>query len=221
MPQKGKNMENISKNALFQNVSIESIEKMMPCFDMKKRNFAEKDIIPTVEGTKEYICLLLEGAVSVSRISIDGSLDLLEYMEDTGVFGDAFAFANREDEFITVCEKDCSVLFIEKGQITKRCSNACQHHTQVVENLLQLMAGKVVHLTEKVDILSHRSIRGKLMSYFRIQSTKQNNLTFKLPFSLLKLANYLCIDRSAMMRELKKMKDDEMIEMDGRMVTLL
>ena len=221
MPQKGKNMENISKNALFQNVSIESIEKMMPCFDMKKRNFTEKDIIPTVEGTKEYICLLLEGAVSVSRISIDGSLDLLEYMEDTGVFGDAFAFANREDEFITVCEKDCSVLFIEKGQITKRCSNACQHHTQVVENLLQLMAGKVVHLTEKVDILSHRSIRGKLMSYFRIQSTKQNNLTFELPFSLLKLANYLCIDRSAMMRELKKMKDDEMIEMDGRMVTLL
>ena len=221
MPQKGKNMENISKNALFQNVSIESIEKMMPCFDMKKRNFAEKDIIPTVEGTKEYICLLLEGAVSVSRISIDGSLDLLEYMEDTGVFGDAFAFANREDEFITVCEKDCSVLFIEKGQITKRCSNACQHHTQVVENLLQLMAGKVVHLTEKVDILSHRSIRGKLMSYFRIQSTKQNNLTFELPFSLLKLANYLCIDRSAMMRELKKMIDDEMIEMDGRMVTLL
>ena len=221
MPQKGKNMENISKNALFQNVSIESIEKMMPCFDMKKRNFAEKDIIPTVEGAKEYICLLLEGAVSVSRISIDGSLDLLEYMEDTGVFGDAFAFANREDEFITVCEKDCSVLFIEKGQITKRCSNACQHHTQVVENLLQLMAGKVVHLTEKVDILSHRSIRGKLMSYFRIQSTKQNNLTFELPFSLLKLANYLCIDRSAMMRELKKMKDDEMIEMDGRMVTLL
>lgn len=214
-------MENLQKNVLFQNVSLESIEKMMPCFDMKKRNFAEKDIIPTVEGTKEYICLLLEGAVSVSRISIDGSLDLLEYMEDTGVFGDAFAFANREDEFITVCEKDCSVLFIEKGQITKRCSNACQHHTQVVENLLQLMAGKVVHLTEKVDILSHRSIRGKLMSYFRIQSTKQGTLTFELPFSLLKLANYLCIDRSAMMRELKKMKEDEMIEMDGRMVTLL
>ena len=214
-------MENISKNALFQNVSPESIEKMIPCFDMKKRSFSEKDIIPTVEGSKEYICLLLDGAVSVSRISIDGSLDLLEYLEDTGVFGDAFAFSNQEDEFITVCEKDCSVLFIEKGQITKRCSNACQHHTQVVENMLQLMAGKVVHLTEKVDILSHRSIRGKLMSYFRIQSTKQGNLTFELPFSLLKLANYLCIDRSAMMRELKKMKDDEMIEMDGRIVTLL
>lgn len=214
-------MENLSNNALFQNVSAESIEKMIPCFNMKKRSFSEKEIIPTSDEKKTYVCLLLEGAVSVSRISIDGSLDLLEYLEDTGVFGDAFAFANQEDEFITVCEKDCSVLFIEKGQITKRCSNACQHHTQVVENLLQLMGSKVVHLTEKVDILSHRSIRGKLMSYFRIQSTKQGRLTFELPFSLLKLANYLCIDRSAMMRELKKMKEEEIIELNGRMVTLL
>lgn len=214
-------MENLSKNPLFWNVSAESIEKMIPCFDMKKRSFSEKDIIPTRDGEKEYVCLLLEGAVSVSRISMDGSLDLLEYLEGTGVFGDAFAFSNQEDAFITVCEKDCSVLFIEKHHITKRCQNACQHHTQVVENMLLLMSNKVVHLTEKVDILSHRSIRGKLMSYFRIQSTKQGTLSFQLPFSLLKLANYLCIDRSAMMREIKKMKDEEVIAMNGKTVTLL
>ena len=71
-----------------------------------------------------------------------------------------------------------------------------------------------------MDILSHRSIRGKLMSYFRIQSTKQNNLTFELPFSLLKLANYLCIDRSAMMRELKKMREEGVVEIEGRKVIL-
>ena len=86
---------------------------------------------------------------------------------------------------------------------------------------MHLMAEKVVHLTEKVDILSHRSIRGKLMCYFRIQSTKQGELTFQLPMSLLKLANYLCIDRSAMMREIKKMKEEEIVEIDGREVTLL
>ena len=87
--------------------------------------------------------------------------------------------------------------------------------------MLQLMGNKVVALTEKVDILSHRSIRGKLMSYFRIQSTKTGELSFQLPFSLLKLANYLCIDRSAMMREIKKMKEEELIAIEGKMVTLL
>ena len=122
---------------------------------------------------------------------------------------------------MTICEKDCTVLFIEKHHISKRCLNACPHHTQVAENMLQLMGNKVVTLTEKVDILSHRSIRGKLMSYFRIQSTKTGELSFLLPFSLLKLANYLCIDRSAMMREIKKMKEEELIAIEGKRVTLL
>ena len=214
-------MENIKKNRLFENVSPENIERMMSCFDIRKKYFQEKDVITTYDSTGDFIGLLIDGAISVNRISIDGSLDMLEYMDETGVFGASFAFANREDEFIVICEKDCTVLFIEKYHITKRCSNSCAHHTQVVENLMYLMSEKVVHLTEKVDILSHRSIRGKLMCYFRIQSTKQGNLTFQLPMSLLKLANYLCIDRSAMMRELKKMKEEEVIELDGRMVTLL
>lgn len=214
-------MENIVKNPLFEHISAENIEQMMSCFDVRKKTYKEKDIITSYDATGDFIGLLLEGTISVNRISIDGSLDILEYMENTGVFGASFAFANREDAFIVICEKDCTVLFIEKGHITKRCGKACQHHTQVVENLMQLMAEKVVSLTEKVDILSHRSIRGKLMCYFRIQSTKQGKLTFQLPMSLLKLANYLCIDRSAMMREIKKMKEEEIVEINGGEVTLL
>ena len=77
-------MENLLKNELFTHVSTEELEKMIPCFEMTKRSFREKDIIPTHEGEKNYICLLLSGTVSVNRISIDGSLDLLEYLEDTG-----------------------------------------------------------------------------------------------------------------------------------------
>lgn len=214
-------MENIVKNPLFEHITAENIEQMMHCFDARKKTYKEKDIITSYDATGDFIGLLLDGTISVNRISIDGSLDMLEYMENTGVFGASFAFANREDEFIVICEKDCTVLFIEKNHITKRCQRACQHHTQVVENLMQLMAEKVVSLTEKVDILSHRSIRGKLMCYFRIQSTRQSKLTFQLPMSLLKLANYLCIDRSAMMREIKKMKEEGIVEINGGEVTLL
>lgn len=214
-------MENLLKNPLFAHVSADSIEKMMCCFSMQRRVYREKEVIATYTDTENFIGLLLQGTVSVNRISADGSLDMLEYLEGTGVFGASFAFSNREDEFLVICEKDCAVLFVEKSQLTKRCSNACQHHTQVVENLMQLMAEKVMHLTEKVDILSHRSIRGKLLCYFRIQATKQGKLTFQLPMSLLKLANYLCIDRSAMMREIKKMKEEEIMTINGKEVTLL
>ena len=86
---------------------------------------------------------------------------------------------------------------------------------------MHLMAGKVMRLTEKVDILSHRSIRGKLLCYFRILSTQAGSPVFPLPFSLMALANFLCVDRSAMMRELKKMKEEGILERNGKMMRLL
>ena len=46
-------MENLLKNELFTHVSAEELEKMIPCFEMTKRSFREKDIIPTHEGGKK------------------------------------------------------------------------------------------------------------------------------------------------------------------------
>lgn len=214
-------MENLSKNVLFSGISEGDIEKMMVCFQSFQKKYKEKETIAVHDSFGDYIGLLLDGCVSVNRIRMDGSLDMLEYMEDTGIFGDVFSFGNQEDAILIVCEKDCRVLFIEKRHITKRCPNACRHHSELVENLMRLMAEKVTQLTEKVDILSHRSIRGKLLCYFRIQSRKSGTSVFFLPFSLIALANFLCVDRSAMMRELKKMKDERILELNGKQVRLL
>lgn len=213
-------MENLTKNELFSGISGEDIQKMLVCFQSFQKSYQEKDAIPIHDSFGDYIGLLLEGRISVNRLRMDGSLDMLEYIEGTGIFGDAFTFAGHEDAILVRCEKDCRVLFIEKSHITKRCPNACRHHSELVENLMRLMAEKVMQLTEKVDILSHRSIRGKLLCYFRIQSARAGAEAFSLPFSLMALANYLCVDRSAMMRELKKMKDEGLVDWKGRQVRL-
>lgn len=214
-------MENLSKNAIFSGISEENISKMMLCFQSFQKKYKEKEVIPVHDSFGDYVGLLLEGCVSVNSIRMDGSLDMLEYMEDTGIFGDVFSFGNPEDAILILCEKDCHVLFIEKHHITKRCPNACLPHSELVENLMRMLAGKVTQLTEKVDILSHRTIRGKLLCYFRIQSRKAGAAEFLLPFSLIALANFLCVDRSAMMRELKKMKEEGILALNGKEVRLL
>lgn len=214
-------MENLSKNQLFSGISNADIQKMLACFQSFERHYKEKETIPVRDSFGDYIGLLLEGRISVNRLRMDGSLDMLEYIEDTGIFGDVASFGSQEDAILVLCEKDCTVLFIEKRHITKRCPNACRHHSDVVENLMRLMAGKVAQLTEKVDILSHRSIRGKLLCYFRIQRARAGADAFALPFSLVALASYLCVDRSAMMRELKKMKEEGLLELSGKQVRLL
>ena len=105
-------------------------------------------------------------------------------------------------------------------QVTKRCEKACAHHTRVVENMFQLVAEKATSLYERVEVLSRRSIRDKLLCYFSLLAAKSGG-EILLPFSLSALADYISADRSAMMRELKKLKEEGVVQTENRRVTIL
>ena len=74
--------------------------------------------------------------------------------------------------------------------------------------------------SERVDVLSRRSIREKLLCYFNQLAEKEGSRTFQLPFSLSMLADYIATDRSAMMRELKRLKEEGVLRSEGRRITL-
>ena len=73
----------------------------------------------------------------------------------------------------------------------------------------------------RIELLSKRSIREKILSYFNLLSIQKYSKSFTLPFSLTDLADYLCVDRSAMMREMKLLKEEGFIEKIGNKITLL
>ena len=112
------------------------------------------------------------------------------------------------------------MLFIDYAHILKRCENACTHHSLLVQNMLRLMADKAQALSMRVDVLSRRSIREKLLCYFRQLADSGGKNTFTLPFSLSTLADYIATDRSAMMRELKRLREEGTVCSDGRKFTL-
>ena len=119
-----------------------------------------------------------------------------------------------------VARTACDILFIDNSCIFKRCENACTHHSTLVYNMMNLLSNKTRSLSERVDVLSRRSIREKLLCYFGLLAGQRQRQSFQLPFSLSALADYISADRSAMMRELKKMKDERLVEVAGRQVTL-
>ena len=60
-----------------------------------------------------------------------------------------------------------------------------------------------------------------MLTYFNLLSTRKLSKTFTLPFSLTDLADFLSVDRSAMMRELKLLIDEGFVEKNGSKITLL
>ena len=108
----------------------------------------------------------------------------------------------------------------EYAHIMKRCENACAHHSRLVENMFRLVAGQARQLSRRVEVLSRRSIREKLLCYFQLCRLEAGGEEFTLPFTLSALADYISADRSAMMRELKKMREEGLVAIEGRRVKL-
>ena len=210
----------IGASPLFRGISEESQQAMRTCFDMREVSFRADEVIYDFGAGRNMVGVLAEGAAVIERIDQQGSRTILERLESGGVFGEMLMFENVAGDSITVvAETACRVWFMAADQVTKRCEKACTHHTQVVENMFQLVAEKATSLYERVEVLSRRSIRDRLLCYFNLCADHAKQTVFSIPFTGTALADYLCVDRSAMLREIRKLKNEGMIEMDKRQVT--
>ena len=126
----------------------------------------------------------------------------------------------NEDSTFLVSTTKTEVLFIDYHFILKDCQIHCRYHNFVLNTLMEFMFSKTISLNSKIDILSQRSIKDKILTYLKKEALKKNSKTFTIPYSFQELADYLCIDRSAMMRELKNLQKEKKIKKEGRTFTI-
>ena len=208
------------KTPILEGITREEQEQMRVCFGVREERFRAGETVYDFAEGRKYLGLIARGSAVIQRIDRQGGRTILEHLESGGVFGEMLMFENVAGDSITViAEEPCRVWFMQDEHMTRRCEKACAHHSRLVENMFHIMTEKAAALSERVEVLSRRSIRDKLLCYFSLQQAK-NGGSFTLPFSLSALADYISTDRSAMMRELKKMKDEHLVEVAGRQVTL-
>ena len=215
--------QELESSPLFQDISYEEYSRLLTCFQAVQKSFRSDDLIYDFSSPQnDAVGIVERGCAALIRIDEEGVATVMEELGPGGVFGRTLAFAGASgDSLQVVCRTPCDVLFIDYPHILKRCENACNHHSVLVQNMLRLMSDKAQALSQRVDVLSRRSIREKLLCYFRQLSEQAGSNTFTLPFSLSTLADYIATDRSAMMRELKRLREEGAIRSDGRQFTLL
>ena len=215
--------QELRTSPLFENISYEDYRRMLTCFQAVQRSFLPEEMIYDFAGSRaDAIGIVERGSASLIRIDEEGVATVLEEMGPGGVFGRNLAFAgSMGDSLEVVARSACDILFIDYPHLLRRCQNACTYHSVLVQNMLGLLSDKAQALSERVDVLSRRSIREKLLCYFHQLMEKAGSNTFQLPFSLSTLADYIATDRSAMMRELKRLKEEGILTSEGRKITLL
>ena len=209
------------RSPLLEGVSPQEYQTMHACLGVYEQSFRPDDVIYDFGDGRRMLGIVSQGSAVVERIDREGGRAILEHLGPGGVFGEMMMFKAAGDDSVVVrAAAPTRVSFLHSEAVMRRCEHACACHSRMVENLFHLVTEKATSLSERVEVLSRRSIREKLLRYFQLQAAKGRGPSFQLPFSLSALADYISADRSAMMRELKKMREEMLVTITGRQVTL-
>lgn len=204
----------------FEGLTKLQIGKLFVLLGVHRYKYAKgEEIIPTIKNDN-IIGIILDGFAQILNIEYNGNELVQENLGKDSVFGTTISATNSESCQI-IAKEDTEVLIIDYSRLMRPENLAHNYFNIFLSNLYDIMSNKFRETNERVKVLEKKQIREKLLKFFEIEHKKSHSKNIYLNFALKDLADYLAIDRSAMFRELKHLKDDKLIEIDGRKIKIL
>lgn len=207
---------------LFQGVDRQELSSLLHCLQARVIS-AEKGMPLFLEGDPAgFVGLVLEGAVQIVRDDYYGSRSVISHAAQGELFAETYACSGGEVMPVSgYALTQCEIMMFSCRKMLTVCTNACRFHNQLVKNLLQVVAQKNVSLSQKIQFMSQKTTRQKLMAYLSDQAKRAASPDFTIPFDRQALADYLGVERSAMSAELGKLQRDGILTTQGSRFTLL
>ena len=217
-----KYIEILKRTQLFSGVSDSEISAMLNCLQTRLLTFKKGEYIYREGQHLDHISVLVKGKLLVQHDDFWGNRNIINVIHIGDMFGEAYVAP--ESSMLhndVVAEEDSAVIFFNVRKILTVCSTACRFHSMVIQNLFFAISEKNRKLVQKIGHMSKRSTRAKLLSYLSDEAKRHNSSHFTIPFTRQQLADFLCVDRSAMSNELCKMRDEGILEFEKNQFTLL
>ena len=198
---------------LLKEFSDEEFARICECMHAQELHLANKQTFIVESDPCNRIGIVVTGAVRLTRLRIDGGRNVLETIPENGVFGTTYVFRDVPTMGINMSAVgETIVLLFEIERISRPCHKVCSAHMKFVSNLLTVMSQTTFALKQKLRILSQRTIRGRLLLFLNIYAKRAKSKSFDIPFDRQALADYLCVERSALSAELSKLRAERKVE---------
>ena len=217
-----KYMDILDSCPLFQNVGRENYGKMLRCFGARIYTVRKNTTIFHEGQHLSMVGIVLSGAVQVVQDDYLGNRSILSMASPGQLFCEGFACAGVDALPVSIiATADSQIMLIDCTHIMTMCHNACTFHNQMIRNMLISVAQSNLLLSQKIEILSKRTTREKVMAYLLSESKLQGRSDFVIPYDRQELADYLGVERSAMSTVISKLKSEGFIDVDRRHFRLI
>ncbi len=214
-------IEQVAQSPLFKNMSSDEVKDLLSRLNMLTKHVQKNDYIYLAGDVIENLCLVVKGSVQIVREDAEGEKSIVGHISTGETFGgNHFASADRKSVVSYFVTENADIVLLPFNRMTLSVLGDVQLYSKFFTNMVAIVAEQNNELLEKVDILGKKTLRGKIMAYLEQQSAEKKSVRFEIPFSRTDMANYLDADRSAMTRELARMRDEGLIDFDKHMFVL-
>ncbi|MBQ6901104.1 MAG: Crp/Fnr family transcriptional regulator [Firmicutes bacterium] len=210
-----KKYEIIRKCPLFTHIKDEDLIKVQNCMGGRIVKFSKNQPILEEGDPARNMCIVVSGAVQMVRDDYNGNRIIIKRVGPGELFAESVSITEDAHMPVTiVAENDCEVLMLDSSRILAPCYKNCYFHINIIKNLLDIIARKNIWLTQRIEITSRRTTRGKIMAYLLMEAKHLGTKEFTIPFNRQELADFLGVERSAMSAEISRLRADGIIECD-------
>lgn len=211
------NFEIIKECPIFKDFSIDEIIEIFSVVSFYEKNYKKNDII-LAENTKvEYFGIITNGRIAVSNFDYFGNRNILNVFEKGDSFGEALVSLEMKIPHEIISLTDSSIVWIEYKSLSKSL-----YYQKILNNLLNIISTKNLILNKKLQILSKRTTREKILEYLATQKKLLSiDSNFEINLNRNEMADYLALDRSNLSRELGKLKKEGIIDFKKNKFKLL
>lgn len=204
---------------IFENIDSKNKYKLLHSFRADTYNYKPNTSIINIVSENNIICLITKGSVNLIRNNETGNSYIIEKIEENNLLG-SFIYNINDFDFDVITTEETEIISMNYYDLLNyRGKN--KNYNIFIKNIFQILNSKIKENNERINILTRKGIRNKLLEYFEIMYKKNNSRNIYLPFTFTALADYIAVDRSAMARELKSLKEEGFIKTTGKRITLL
>ena len=205
---------------LFENINPKNIEKLKRFLRASTIKYQKSGNILSNVNQDNFIAIIDSGSVQLEYSDYDGNKVVIENLSQGDLFS-TITYSLKNEEMSCITKEETSITYIEYDDIINDEIMKTDFYIIFTKNLIKLLSEQVNSKNQRIEILTKRTTRDKLLEYFRMISSEKGNKTFTIPITFTDLASYLSVDRSAMTREISYLKDEGFIKTNGRRITLL
>lgn len=198
---------------LFNGITLEALDAVIDCLRPKVYTYPKSSYV-AVEGEDfTGLGILLAGKATVIKENAAGTRIVMTTMAEGDMFGEMIVFSTSNIWPVSViAQAECQVMFLPSVKIMGTCSNVCANHKQLITNMLTIISERAIMLNRKVEYLAIRGMREKICTYLLEQHKLTARKTFTMTLNRNDLADFLNVSRTALSREMGRMRDEGMIE---------